>query len=521
MLDAPLFPPPLQGSETGGLPETLEYVLPPRKQADHLVETYWSSMDPLFMFLDKPRFEHAYRGIFAGTPIDVDERIFVSTLNIIFALSAQVSESTAAEKREQLSSTYFHRAQELLHLTFWDTGSIELVHCLLLMGQYLQCTSRPQQTWMVVGFAVRIAQGLGLHRCEASTSASNIRDRQLIRRTWKACIIMDWTVAVTHGRPAIISPSVASLAVRPGDPIELGEGNVGDENAERSSEYFAKALEIYEITYSIMLGFYFPAPMGRKPAERADLVHATQREENLSNAIQFDGSLTRWERSLPSHLSLDRSGAFAGEVFHKQAVILRLRLFHARILLFRPLLVRFCVDQPGGTDRSEEGSLGDAVLESCAAICVRTARGMIALLLQYHSQNSGIGVLPLWWYRVFYIYTAATILAAATLRPAQFPRSEISESWNQALLLLRAHEGLSDAVRVFTTALQTLFSKVQETQNGSAYGWDGAGGLPDALDAAHGVADGIYPDAGFDIDSIIFGADDVAWLSSWQSLNNE
>jgi len=107
--------------------------------------------------------------------------------------------------------------------------------------------------------------------------------------------------------------------------MELGEGNVGDENAERSSEYFAKALEIYEITYCIMLGFYFPAPMGRRSAERVDLVHATQREENLSNAIQFDGSLARWERSLPSHLSLDRSGAFSGEVFHKQAVILRLR----------------------------------------------------------------------------------------------------------------------------------------------------------------------------------------------------
>ncbi|RKK84936.1 hypothetical protein BFJ71_g14333 [Fusarium oxysporum] len=46
-----------------------------------------------------------------------------------------------------------------------------------------------------------------------------------------------------------------------------------------------------------------------------------------------------------------------------------------------------------------------------------------------------IGILPAWWYRVFYIYTAAMILAVSTLRLDLFAPSEIIDSWEKALLL--------------------------------------------------------------------------------------
>ncbi|GKT88852.1 fungal specific transcription factor [Colletotrichum tofieldiae] len=144
---------PLNGGDSGS---QADYVLPPRKQADHLMDLYWYYVDPLYPFLDQQRFEHSYRALFAGTSIDADERIF-----------------------------------DLLQLSLWDTGSIELIQCLLIMSQYLQSTNNPHQTWMIVGSAVRIAQGLGLHLPETSLELSSDSERDLVKRIWHGCLLMD------------------------------------------------------------------------------------------------------------------------------------------------------------------------------------------------------------------------------------------------------------------------------------------------------------------------------------------
>jgi hypothetical protein len=189
LVDASLFPPLQDYTDTDGIAGGMEYELPPRKQADHLLNVYWSFVDPLFPVINKPDFMYSYGALFSGTPVDTNERVLLSTLNAIFALSIQLQESLKPDQREQLSGKYFRRAQYLLRLPVWERGSIELIQCLLIMSQYLQCTNNPHQTWMVVGSAVRIAQGLGLHLSEVSPS--NDQTAALKRRVWQACIVMD------------------------------------------------------------------------------------------------------------------------------------------------------------------------------------------------------------------------------------------------------------------------------------------------------------------------------------------
>lgn len=169
---------PRQGGRSG----SLDYTLPPRRTADKLVEVYWLYVDPLYPFLDRKKWEHTYDSIFAGTPIPSDERIFVASLNAIFALSTQLVESLESEHRDSASNGYFHKAQELRDLNLWDPRSLELEQCRLLMSQYLQSSSCPHQTWMVVGAAVRTAQSLGLHLPETSAEVVDVRERELWRR---------------------------------------------------------------------------------------------------------------------------------------------------------------------------------------------------------------------------------------------------------------------------------------------------------------------------------------------------
>lgn len=167
------------------------YVLPGRRQADHLMDLYWHYVDTLYPFLDRAKWDRYYANLFAGTRLGTDERVFVSTLNIIFALSTQLIESLQPEQRDGASRVYFQRAQALLRLGLWEPGSLELVQCLLLMSQYLQTTSNAHQTWMVVGSAVRTAQSLGLHLPETSAGIADPVERELIRRLWHGCVLMD------------------------------------------------------------------------------------------------------------------------------------------------------------------------------------------------------------------------------------------------------------------------------------------------------------------------------------------
>lgn len=166
-------------------------VLPPRRLADELMNIYWTYIAPLYPFLDRKRWEGNYVGMFTGSSIDMDEGLFFATMNVIFALSTQLREDMDKQKREHNSNQYFERGSEPLHGMMLDSGSVELVQYLLLTAQYLQCTSSPHHTWMVVGSACRIAQSLGLHLSATSDSTTSIRQREVYRRLWHGCVLLD------------------------------------------------------------------------------------------------------------------------------------------------------------------------------------------------------------------------------------------------------------------------------------------------------------------------------------------
>ena len=193
MVDAPLFGPlsrrqPINGSLGQG-----DNVLPTRKHADHLVQLYWQYIDPQEHLLNEKRFFRSYQTLFTGGELDDDEHIFLSILNTIFALSTQLQEHIPPEKRDQTSSTFFQLAWSLLRpeTIIWEPGSLQLVQCLLLICQYLQCTANPHQTWMAVGSAVRIAQSIGLHVSNKSSSNSLDHDLPLRRQIWRRCVVFD------------------------------------------------------------------------------------------------------------------------------------------------------------------------------------------------------------------------------------------------------------------------------------------------------------------------------------------
>lgn len=69
-----------------------------------------------------------------------------------------------------------------------DYGSIQVVQALMLMAQYLQTLTLSNKCWVVVGMAIRVAQGIALHLDVAGESQARREER---RRTWYACVLLD------------------------------------------------------------------------------------------------------------------------------------------------------------------------------------------------------------------------------------------------------------------------------------------------------------------------------------------
>ncbi|KAF9869297.1 C6 transcription factor [Colletotrichum karsti] len=383
-----LFKPslPLSGEGPGG---QVDYVLPARKQADHLMDLYWYYVDPLYPFLDRQRFEHCYHALFAGTSLDADERIFVSILNIIFALATQLIESMPPEQRDSSSQGY---------------------------------------------------QG-----------------------------------------------------------------------------FFVKSLELYEIINQVVLAFYTTTSGLKSPTAPHHLGQSFQarHELDLGTALQLDQRLTRWEKGLPTFLTMAEPETQLGEVFRRQAVIMRIRLLHARMLLLRPMLARFCLSESSPT----HDDLSSRVMQQCAMVCVEAAQNLISVIVQFQKHDGTLGLLPAWWYRVFYIYTAATVLIAARLRPAVFSSLDISRSWNQGMALLKDHENLGPSPRRCAAALQILSTKMfqEQPQSTALPNSETDPAAPNIINDQE-TFDMPFPylgqDATFDMDAISFDVNDFSWLNS-------
>lgn len=133
-------------------------------------------------------------------------------------------------------------------------------------------------------------------------------------------------VALTHGRPAMVSRELASAV-----PLPRTSSNATPDEYGRLTEasFFVKSVQLYEITHRVTLNLY------SEPGSRIRCtVHTDSPDEDLSIVMQLDGAMMKWEASLPKHLDLSDADAAANDVSHRQAVILYIRYFGSSPVVF-------------------------------------------------------------------------------------------------------------------------------------------------------------------------------------------
>lgn len=81
---------------------------------------------------------------------------------------------------------------------------------LLLMIQYRQGTQKSDNTWVLLGRAVRVAVQLGFHS-RSSAIGLTLLESEVRKRIWYNCVSLDRVLSMTFGRPQTISKEYIRL----------------------------------------------------------------------------------------------------------------------------------------------------------------------------------------------------------------------------------------------------------------------------------------------------------------------
>ncbi|KAL6797213.1 hypothetical protein GGI42DRAFT_90536 [Trichoderma sp. SZMC 28013] len=490
MSDAPLFELRLPSRRPGD--EHADKVLPPRRQADNLLSIFWRCIHPVDYFVDKKRLCRSYEMLFDGRDLEIDERVFIATLNMVFAFAIQVQESIAAVERNEVASTYFERAWNLLHpeSILWEPPSLEVVECLLLMSRYLQCTSNSHQAWMAVGSAIRIAQSLGIHLPKPSGAGISSDQAHWRQHLWNCCVYADMSISWVQGRTAMTSL-------------------ISQHTASRTPPFrddLIHTLELHEIVlHSIMA----QTPVSGGLAERFGLHGSCQKKESYcSSVLQHEACLNQWEKVRLKGIPSEECDANETKM---KRVSFQLRLLHARILLFRPMVARCCFMQnnaPVAADVQFESSYKGHMIQHGAFQCILNAQRMIALLDKNCNANEYACRMP-WWSRIFYLHMAGTILLAAMQSTSLFTEA-VSDSWQQTLSVFKKHEHLSLYIPQYATLFQSLARKASHMRH-----------PPENTGFMEELSDTQFHDTflefGFHNDDFLFDETDDTWLNSFST----
>ncbi|CAI7648036.1 unnamed protein product [Penicillium pancosmium] len=316
------------------------FSVPPRAEADALVESYCSWVHSLYPFLHLPSFHRRYLRLWDSPSAQQDNRpsstprpnndyydgmgdkLIHCLINVVFALGTLFCPNIPTQERHSVSKTFFARSKKALDFDLLSCGSAALVQTLLLMGQYLQSTDVPSSCWNTIGLAIRVAQGIGLHfepRCcrgVLCTKGHDQLEREMRRRTWTGAVLFDRVLSLTYGRPLMIHPVKSKThfvlpAAIDDEFLSRDPKNPGCQNSESISlvECYVQAVKLQDILGQVLATFYnretdTSDDLGEDDQQAGATTSRNDRidDSDLQMLLNVDESLGAWLENLPLYL---------------------------------------------------------------------------------------------------------------------------------------------------------------------------------------------------------------------------
>ncbi|KAI1505319.1 fungal-specific transcription factor domain-containing protein [Biscogniauxia marginata] len=387
-------------------------ILPTESRARHLMKLYFQNTGSLFPFISERKvlasYQHWKDRRFSGIP-----RSLLCLFNAIFAFATYMSAKPGevVSKKAVESDTFFNRALGLSALSYQQTSDIETIQYLLLLSQYCQNTERPEVTWSLHGLAVQAAMRLGLHSQSRMNRFRGL-EREVRKRLWFGCFILDRTLSMTLGRPPTIQDNHMNLELPLDislDQLEAQTTIVDGVGMSNTTSFFIATIQLYQVLGSIITKMY---------GQNMDEENGELTLETIREILSIEDKLRHWKNSLPESLLLRPWEDMETDpwtlrqrcpVYARLSVVAQLRYLNIRILLHRPVLQYFLrrrlfhvADQVEGTD-----SLVEIIWKSSIAICQTSAIEIINIV---HRLSKSMDLLGARWFSIYYTFNAALII---------------------------------------------------------------------------------------------------------------
>lgn len=177
--------------------------LPNRELANLLVQLYKLKVQPMYPALHEPTLDKDVDVVFQNSSQASPYQHFV--VRMVIAISLQKMDTQYAG----LADSYYLAALKFLEPVVRPMD-LQTLQCFALMAEYSLLTPTRTAIYYVVGIAVRLAQALGLNEERTITracadGATNYLDVDMRRRLFWCVMVMEWGLAHSIGRPAMLA----------------------------------------------------------------------------------------------------------------------------------------------------------------------------------------------------------------------------------------------------------------------------------------------------------------------------
>ncbi|BFZ63742.1 hypothetical protein YB2330_004874 [Saitoella coloradoensis] len=409
--------------------------LPTKDIADTLVDAFFAGVITIFPIIEREQFDENYQKMWADNP-PLDDVPWMAVYYMVMAFGAvELSAKDGARDGgvdPEAGKNYFYNAWQLNNMLYAH-NTLMALQAMLMMGIFLQGTSRVHAAWIQLGATVRLAQALGLHRGTnlldigpfVNAKGKNEAQRQ---RVWWIIYIFDKSLAMTLGRPAAIHDADCDVPLPPKDDEEIkahcqrnlmGDLQTLAEGTERFN-FFRHVIDFANLTSHVCSNMYSAAASKiiSQPQKLAELVS------------ELDAELIAWRDEIPIVIRPDQpadpvTGAEHIERIdapreHMRAIaMLHLSYYNCICVIHRPgLLCRAVGDN--WADKAPVNVPNPRIYAS-GEICVNGARRKMALLKFLHDRKLMDLVV---WLFLHYVFSSCAILFIQIIK---FPQASSAQ----------------------------------------------------------------------------------------------
>lgn len=393
---------------------SLDLSVPPvttlsRSQVDCLLGLFWSSYHLHFPILSEEAFKAHYNDLWTDGGA---EQAASPLVDAVIALCAQYAYSSNLVKRllglKDLRMSYNHdvsltgfcymrRCRASLDTSATTASpSLTTVKCYIFMTIYLLNAGQYQTAYNMLGLAVRIGHGLGLHQEPSSTLSQE--QSQLRKRTWWVLVHLDMKCSRELGNPIAIQPSVITCSFADEEYNGAGLADIGGlayhVHSVRLTSTTLNITEIISRRNSTFVGDSTTAVEARAQILSEELGPLRQWKESIRQTTPFTGLRLDFDQPI-------QKDHYSPLWLQRQFVCLELQYYHTSLILHRPFI---CFPSHLSPHTPRRSLMADAH----AVTCLRSAITLIRIL---HATFSDSDILHGWLeiYQLQWVAVLATV----------------------------------------------------------------------------------------------------------------